>query len=223
MAIIKTDDAHYKSIAAKIREKTGLETTYKPSEMVDGIEEVYEVGVYEEHTRCVEKHFATTIMGNGQTSISFHVPFEPDFISIVCNDPDIVAANPPLVNAVYFDLRSFSRMGGMCVVGRSTLVTNTATQSQDIWKRYSRADDGTITIKDIAGSYIGSFKANRPYLVCAIKYVEQTDKERITEYIRSLDGSGSTVINQAKVNAAFTDEEWAALIAEKPNWTFTLM
>jgi hypothetical protein len=38
-----------------------------------------------------------------------------------------------------------------------------------------------------------------------------------------LGDSGSVTLNQAKVNAAFTDEEWAALIAEKPNWTFTFI
>lgn len=44
MAYIRTDDSHYKSIASKIREKTGLPTTYKPYEMSNGIEEVYGVG-----------------------------------------------------------------------------------------------------------------------------------------------------------------------------------
>lgn len=44
MAFIRTDDSHYKAIAAKIREKTGSTTTYKPSEMASGIEEVYSAG-----------------------------------------------------------------------------------------------------------------------------------------------------------------------------------
>lgn len=44
MAIIKTDDVHYKAIADKIREKTGTTATYKPSEMANGIEAVYLAG-----------------------------------------------------------------------------------------------------------------------------------------------------------------------------------
>ena len=44
MAIVKTDSVHYSNIAAKIREKTGEATTYKPSQMTDGIEAVYEAG-----------------------------------------------------------------------------------------------------------------------------------------------------------------------------------
>ena len=44
MAIVRTDDRNYENIAAKIREKTGGATTYKPSEMPSGVDEVYEAG-----------------------------------------------------------------------------------------------------------------------------------------------------------------------------------
>ena len=49
MAIITTDDIYYQNIANKIREKTGGETTYKPSEMPSGLDEVYEAGKKAEH------------------------------------------------------------------------------------------------------------------------------------------------------------------------------
>ena len=44
MAIVKTDDIHYKNIASRIRKKTGKSTTYTPAEMPSGIKEVYEAG-----------------------------------------------------------------------------------------------------------------------------------------------------------------------------------
>lgn len=44
MAKITTDDQHYKNIANMIRNKAGIETTFKPSEMPQGIEAVYEQG-----------------------------------------------------------------------------------------------------------------------------------------------------------------------------------
>lgn len=53
MAIIRTDDSHYKAIAAKIREKTGLETTYKPSEMPHGIDEVFAAGASNNSTEVI--------------------------------------------------------------------------------------------------------------------------------------------------------------------------
>ncbi len=48
MAIVKTDDKHYKNLSAKIREKTGGATMYKPSEMPSGVDEVYEAGKKEQ-------------------------------------------------------------------------------------------------------------------------------------------------------------------------------
>lgn len=44
MAIVKTDSIHYTNIATKIREKTGGDETYTPSEMADGVEKAYDAG-----------------------------------------------------------------------------------------------------------------------------------------------------------------------------------
>ena len=55
MAIVKTDDKHYKNIASAIREQTGKTAAYKPEQIPAGIAEVGETGyimgyseVYEE-------------------------------------------------------------------------------------------------------------------------------------------------------------------------------
>ena len=47
MAVVKTDNKHYAAIAEKIRERGGVNTQYKPSEMPSGIDEVYQNGVNE--------------------------------------------------------------------------------------------------------------------------------------------------------------------------------
>ena len=50
-------------------------------------------------------------------------------------------------------------------------------------------------------------------------------RESITSIVNALSDttSGMTVtFSQTAVDAAFTDDEWATLIAAKPNWTFTL-
>ena len=44
MALIKTDSQHYTNIATKIREKTGGDETYTPSEMAEGVEKVFDAG-----------------------------------------------------------------------------------------------------------------------------------------------------------------------------------
>lgn len=212
------------AIADAIREKTGGTDALTLDGMATGIAEVYEAGESAERAKCVAKHFVTTILGNGETSIRFHVPFEPDFLSVFCNDPDIYGAASPTVCCVYFDICSFGLLAAERYIGVSTGVHSAVMSSESYKSRYSRAEDGIVTIGNLASSAgTGVFKVNRPYTVCAVKYVEQTDKERITEYIRSLGDSGSTTINQSKVEAAFTDEEWAALIAEKPGWTFSFV
>lgn len=44
MAVVTTNNQNYADIASAIREKTGAETTYKPSEMSSGVNEVYDKG-----------------------------------------------------------------------------------------------------------------------------------------------------------------------------------
>jgi hypothetical protein len=44
MAIVTTDNKHYANIASKIREKCGTDAQYKPADMPDGIEQVYDAG-----------------------------------------------------------------------------------------------------------------------------------------------------------------------------------
>lgn len=218
-------DAGLTMIGDQMREKTGSNETFAfPDGMAAGVSQAYEAGESAERAKCVAKHFVTTILGNGETSISFYVPFEPDFLSVFCNDADIYGAAIPTVYGVNFDICTFGFVAGVRFIGVSNGLNNVAMSSESYKSRYSRAEDGTVTIENMnSGDTVGQFKENRPYMVCAVKYVEQTDKERITEYIRSLGDSGSTTLNQAKVEAAFTDEEWAALIAEKPGWTFSFV
>lgn len=43
MALVITDDKHYKNIADKIRTLTGLTTTFKPVEITNGIDDIYHI------------------------------------------------------------------------------------------------------------------------------------------------------------------------------------
>ena len=51
MAIVTTDDRHYRNIASTIREKTGTSTTYTPEEMPSGVSEVFDAGKKAEYDR----------------------------------------------------------------------------------------------------------------------------------------------------------------------------
>ena len=80
---------------------------------------------------------------------------------------------------------------------------------------------GAITHSQTSRLETVVYGAGVPYTMIAVKYVQQTDKERIADFVGRLTGSGSVTLNKAKVNASFTDSQWAALIATKPNWTFS--
>ena len=240
------------AIADAIRDKTGRSDLLTLDNMALGIEDVYvtgrenghaegynigwdsgyavglegghEAGVAEGTAQCEAKHFVTTVFGKGETSISFPIPFEPDFLAIFCGDSDIWGATTPTVYGATFDIAAFGLIAGIMFVSNSGGFSNNALSTETYKLRYSRAEDGTVTIGNLGPpGGTGKFKSSRPYMVCAVKYVGQTDKERITEYVRSLTGSGSVTLNKAKVNAAFTDAEWAALIDEKPSYTFNFV
>lgn len=49
MAIVKTDDKHYKAIANTLRERLGTDDVYTPEEMANGVNEIYEAGKQAEY------------------------------------------------------------------------------------------------------------------------------------------------------------------------------
>lgn len=169
---------------------------------------------------CAAKHFVHNFVGDGSSSVSFHVPFEPDTVQIIGCSPFANTKEYALAMFVY-DRRAFGFLGGAALHGKTStgILTTTMMTTTSALKRYSRTEDGVITIKGIATSVV--FDPDYLYTVVAVKYTEQTDKERITDFVNRLTGSGTVTLNQATVNAAFTDDEWAVLIAHKPDWTFT--
>lgn len=69
MAIVRTDDRNYQNIAAKIREKTGAATTYKPSEMPSGVDEVYEAGKKAEY----DAFWDGKLLGGTRTNFAYFI------------------------------------------------------------------------------------------------------------------------------------------------------
>lgn len=168
---------------------------------------------------CTAKHFVYNFVGDGGKSVSFHVPFEPDTVQIIGFDPMVHKTNLTLATIVC-DIRAFGQLGGYAAYGNGSTLSTTMFTTVSISTRYSRTEDGVITVQNInsAGAYFGN---GFVYTVIAVKYADRSDKERITDFVNGLTGSGTVTLNRAKVNAAFTDDEWAALVATKPNWTFT--
>lgn len=94
MAIIKTDNSHYTNIANTIRSRIGTETQFKPSEMPQGVESVYnagyEKGKAEGGTSKPEQEKKVTINKNGTTEV---LPDEGKTLSKVNIEVDVPSDN----------------------------------------------------------------------------------------------------------------------------------
>lgn len=243
MAIVTTDDRHYKAIANTIREYVGdtLEDDFgtdkvPPADMPGVVgyaierygyrnwEEGKEEGVAEGAEICAAKHFVHTFVGDGSTTATMNIPFEPDKLILFNLDP-LVQTRANEIALLTADLSAFGRYAATVALGSGTALNNAVYTTKSVLSRYSRQADGTVTLSNIltSATNVGVFTAGRTFVVLAIKHIDKTDKERITEFVNGLTGSGTATLNQAKVNAAFTDAEWSALIATKPSWTFAFI
>ena len=90
MAIIKTDNSHYTNIANTIRSRIGAETQFKPSEIPQGVESVYnagyEKGKAEGGTAKPEQEKTVNINKNGTTEV---LPDENKVLSKVTVNVDV--------------------------------------------------------------------------------------------------------------------------------------
>lgn len=225
MGKIMTDDRHYKAIANTIREQmkeAGMNETMRPSEMPGWIHDACAVAKAKGEEICAEKHFVHNFVGDGRGTYSFHVPFEPDVVQIMGFDPRVLSVAGYLA-LVLCDIGAFGLLAGFVQYAAGAgAVSNTAYTTVGMRTRYSRTEDGTVTIANIGPAGVAvNYGKGISYTAVAVKYTDQTDKERIIAFVTGLTGSGSVTLNKAKVSAAFTDSQWAALIATKPRWTFS--
>ena len=201
----------------------------KLTTIADNQQRVYDAGKTFAENQCALKHFTADFYGNDQYSYTINIPFEPDMIIVYGFDPMLLVGQ----NQAFFfaaDLRAFGLAGGYNVV--HTTGQNVYPQmntSKSVLTRYSRDNDGNVTLTNMTApvgteTVKGLFSSTLKYTIIAYKYTDKTDQELMTEFISSLSDSesGSLTFNKDKVNAAFTDAEWNALIATKPKWTFTL-
>ncbi len=182
----------------------------------------YAKGMADGGQLCAEKHFILCFTGDGNTSATFHVPFEPDVLHVFGYDPLGMNLTGAVMDFSY-DRRAFGLLVGFALYGSGAGgVRNAALGSSAVPKRYRRAPDGTITVFDLGGTTATAvFARGVVYTVVAVKYTEQTDAERIAAFVDRLTGSGTVTLQQEKVVGAFTDDAWAALIAARPDWTFS--
>ena len=198
----------------------------KLTTVAENQQRVYDAGKAKAEGQCALKHFTAEFYGNGGNSHTINIPFEPDVITVFGYAPTLLTGT----NQVFIftaDLRAFGIAGGYAVIhSTGTAMLSVMFTTKSISSRYSRADNGDITLSNIStgDGEKGSFASDIKYTIVAEKYTDKTDKELITEFINGLNssGTGTLTLSKTKVNAAFTDAEWNTLIANKPSWTFVM-
>ena len=208
-----------------------MNTAQKLQKVAEGVQQVYDAGCRKAENECRNKHCCVLVTGDGTENMRFHLDFEPDLIEIVNHDPDIRANRG--INAFFqLDLTALGQLAGLYGITSGPTsdtalgsYTNMLMALAGVSKRYQRDADGTVTVGGLVyDSLQGVWGEGVEYTVMAVKCMEKSDKERLTRSIMRLpEGKAYRIyIAQAKKEQAFTDEEWQALIAQRPTYTFIM-
>ena len=206
------------AIADAIREKTGGTDPLSLDAMAAAVPTVYAAGKSAAEALCDATHFAGTVRGSGTGTLSVPIPFEPDTLLIVAANMRIFTYQ--IAVCVYTPHALGKYLGGVQTTQNSLSLGAAAIRRDQRMVSYA---DGVLTFTMVESVPV-RFDANTDYIVLASKTETRTDKEILTDFVSGLADVGGTVtLSQAAINAAVTDDEWAALLATKPNWTFTLI
>lgn len=215
------------AIADAIRDKTGSAGLLTLDDMAASVPEVYEAGRTAEKEDCDAQFFKTSFIGNNTTAVSLNIPFLPDILTISTFSDYATARRKNTLWTIEFDTRSASRYQGL--IGQITSAGQAGLSrvgGNSLPNCYTYAN-GVFTWKH--PSLTPVFTSNARYFVSAAKFPETSAKAAITEEISLLpdtvpsEANGTLEYYSATVNKYFTAEEWAALIATKPKWTFSML
>ena len=175
------------------------------------------------YNRCHLRHFSTVMTGDGSESLQFKLPFTPDAIQVICNDPRILFQSYT-VSFLNLDLSGLGYIAAVANSAHNGNLLNFAMTTVSVHNRVQEAEDGTVTISnilDLAGSENPCvFGKDLTYVVIATRYTDKTYRQRYEEFVESLTGTGTAHVCKYKIEDAFTAEEWTALKATRPGWTF---
>ena len=215
------------AIADAIRGKTGGTEPLGLDEMAVGVGEVYEAGRVAEHAVCEAVHFHDSFFGNGGKVLTANIPFLPDVLAIYAISP-YMEAQGNAVRAFVMDSRACGKRSAILVHVNANKADGAKISSDAISGFLSYAD-GVLTV-DISGYGItGVWSEDIRYALSAVRFADETVRGLVEEQIRLLPdtvpsgNSGTMTYNQERIDALFTQEEWAALLATKPNWTFSMI
>lgn len=210
------------AIADAIRSKTGKTETLGLDAMAAAVPEVYEAGKQD----ILAYHFKTEFVGDDTNAARIAIPFMPDMFEIVATSPLSVQMKDTYYRITAEPISS-SRYSGIVgyVTSSGTLGTVSAT---------TKSVQAAVSYENgVFSWYISAltalFRPNVRYFFFAVKYPGETAKSLVERDVALLPdavptgSTGTLEYNSARINSIFTSAEWAALIATKKNWTFSML
>ena len=206
-----------------------MKTREKLSAVHANVERVFAAGCAVGENECRTKHSSAVVTGDGSSRLTFDLSFMPDVLHIMTNAPDIrTQAN--IISHLEIDFAALGQLAETysCTTGNGN-GTGTymfgLSSPTTAYSRFSMDESGTATVKDVmAGDVACAFAEGVDYIVTAIKAELKPLKTRLEESVARLPDTACSARYQiAKVQEAFSEEQWDALIATKPNCTFTML
>ena len=210
-------------IADAIREKTGGTEPLTLDDMAASVPEVYEAGKTAEKEICDAQFFKTSFIGNNTTELKLSIPFLPDQLFLFTTSDYASARRKNTIWMIAMDTRSAAKypscIGQVTSAGQAGV---SRVGGNSLPNCYSY-ENGVFTWKHPSLTVV--FTSNARYFVEAVKFPHNSAKAVITEDVNLLPSgeTGTVEYYASKVNQYFTSEEWAALIATKPKWTFSML
>lgn len=185
---------------------------------------VFESGKAANQAEVDKKIYVGTAYFSDTNSMTVSLPFVPDKM-MVFSMAALTMSSPLTYYILTFDRTSFAERCAQMSILDDSLSPYSArilTTSRD---KYFKVDENGVTFvppqSDVWASSL--WIGGAPYTVSAYRS-GKSDKELLKEQIDVLsEGGGSVTFLQSRVNETVTDEEWATLIATKPNWTINLV
>lgn len=172
----------------------------KLSELASDLPRIFAAGEKSAENACSKKYLVKEIEGDGSTSLSFCVPFEPDLLLVSCFDAENLTTADAVGMFLYDSLASgtLRAYSILSTGGGYKLYMHNASS---VALKYTRDDEGMTTIQNFTTSTGGSgfFPIGQKYVVTAVKYSADTCVE---------EGSSTFSLRRPPAEDVEVDGEW---------------
>ena len=171
-----------------------------------------------------ERVYVTEVEMSDTNSIDIELPFIPDRLCLFSFDAKAMSTALTYYTLT-FDRVSFSqRCAVMGTIG-DNLAINTAGLNNSTRDNYFTVSENGVKFAPPQSSYwkTSLWRSGHKYKLVAIR-TGKTDREMLEEEVAALPNVSSSIsFSQKRVLETVTAEEWAAIIATKPNVTFAFV